>query len=205
MNSRLTKRIILVGLCMLLFLCAACKKTPQKEKELSPEQKLENLITERVSPSASLSQEEKDFLQEYNTFFGETEEKDPQQTLMDGFSACSKIKVASLDNNKAMVHFDVPDLPGILKTAIASLTPEQQKAENVSMLVQKAAYSILESGKFERKSADVEVEYTMSAEGEMQIVESKEYLDALYGGLLSAAEQAFAQLQQKTDGAEVSK
>ena len=205
MKLPLRKKIILVFLCVLLFLCAACKNTIKKEKDPSPEQKLESLITERVSPSASLSQEEKDFLQEYNTFFGETEEKDPQQTLMDGFSACSKIKVASLDNNKAMVHFDVPDLPGILKTAIASLTPEQQSEENVSELIQKTAYNILASGRFERRIADVEVEYTMSAEGEMQIVESKEYLDALYGGLLSAAEQAFAHLQQKTDGEEVSK
>lgn len=221
MRKRLRKvAALLVSLCVLLIICVGCKDTSQSESSkatsapdssstpvvetLSTEQVLESEMIKRVSASGHVPEEEREFMEEYYSYFGEVKVADPLELLMDTYASCSEVQVELLDDNTALVHVDVPNLPEILKSAISSLSEGEKSAGNASELIQMAAQKILASGEFERKTTDVTVSYTLSADGAAEIVESPEYLDALYGGLLTSAEELFAQTEESADGVEVS-
>lgn len=164
---------------------------------LSPEQVMENKIIGRVSGFGYVSKSEQEFLEDYNAFFSEEETSEPSELLMDTYASCSKVQVELLNDDTALVHIDVPNLPKILKSAISSLSDGERSAGNVSCLIQTAAREILLSGDFERKTSDVTVSCTLSEDGTFEIVESFEYLDALYGGILTSTGDFFAQTEEQ--------
>ena len=198
-------------ICLLVTLCTGCKNDssikedqPIPEPETLPtEQALLNAVINRVSDSSYVPEAEQEFMAEYHAYFNENTGADPSELLMDTYASYSEIQVKLLDNNTALVHMDVPDLSEILMNAISSLSDGERTAGNASELIQTAAQEILASGEFSRKASDVTVSYTLSENGTPKIVESQEYLDALYGGILSTTTTLFSQAQAEIENMEV--
>lgn len=179
------------------------EKTENK-KELE-KQAIETAILRKAAGKNFVSSEEQAFLDDLERYSEAQGETEAEVQMMSEYASHIAVDAEVLDGETAKIQMKVPYLAEILEDAIASMSEDEKRSENATELVKEKVTEILASGEFEWMEAEVAVSYTMNELGVPEFGESKEYLDTLYGGLLSRTERIMNRGNANTTETEVAK
>ena len=195
---------ILLTLIMLLSL-TACNKdenvkkpTTSADAETQPveqlvDEKIIDVVTSEVAPWTQYSEEEKLVYQElYEQDL--TDDQKAQNAMVENQALNTTVVVESCSEGIAVLKITSPDLGKLLVdiSAKANLEYSEESVTNVKQLIADA----LKAGEYTTTEYVVEVEYKILDDGSIDIIETNEYYNALYGGMIALQEATIKQLEE---------
>ena len=187
--------VVLVLCCLMIGAFFILRGFPEQTNPetppttLSVEEILYQQVIAQVSGSEYIPAEEQDFWEDYQAYFDEDLPADPTEELLRAYAAQCYFRIELLDGETAQISVDVPDLAGILSRAFELV----ETLDGDINPVRDEMVRILESGDFARKSSTITVSYSLSEDSTPMIAQNEEYLDAIYGGLVSAAQEKYTE------------
>jgi len=218
------KRLIPLFLCLILLL-SGCSNQPTTESEISSMETSNTEISsvpqneevssdsevidltdtaamqasirqsaqDLVAPQLSWTEDEKVLAKDFPE--GEIGEK---QTLNDDILAHQAqetvIEVKECNQETVTMLIKGPNLENLVSSLVEEIdfsVFDDPQLELRNQIIQK-----LQNGKYEIKEWNVQVTWTQNEDGSIEIEKTKEYLDALYGGLVSLGETATQTIEE---------
>lgn len=171
---------ILIGLILALFIFNRIQSN-ESSATLIPVSKA---VMKTISPEAGLGEDAKNI---YEKLMADADEED---RLVYEFNKehAANVQVQEIDNtdNEITLEITAPNLKKIIETILAEnkdVLKEYSDSQAKSNFLKKKIIEAVKSGEFETITNTVKVQYRNDENGDLEIIETDEYLNAIYGGL----------------------